>query len=70
MDFKLYYIILYITKVNKYFIGILNSWIVMLPTKYTKLNVQQIKMILQYEAGTNLTAAQETDDSGTNVSRL
>jgi len=28
-----------ITKVNKYFVGILNSWIV-LPTKYTKLNVQ------------------------------
>jgi len=37
-------ITLKITKVNKYFVGILNSWIVLL-TKYTKLNVQQIKMI-------------------------
>jgi len=35
-------IILNITKVNKYVVGILNSWIV-LPTKYTKLNVQQIR---------------------------
>ena len=32
-------IILNTTKVNKYFVGILNLWIV-LPTKYTKLNVQ------------------------------
>ena len=38
---------------------------------YMKLNVQRIKMISQYKSGTwNLTAAQETDDSGTNVSRL
>jgi len=34
-------IILYITKVNKYFIVILNSWVV-LPMKYMELNVQQI----------------------------
>jgi len=27
----------------KYFVGMLNSWIV-IPTKYTKLNVQQIKV--------------------------
>ena len=33
--------ILNITKVNKYFIEILNSWIV-LPTKKTKLKIQQI----------------------------
>ena len=32
------------TKLNKYFNRILKSWIV-LPTKYTKLNVQQIKTI-------------------------
>ena len=44
MDIKLYVVLLY---VNKYLIGILNLWIV-LPTKYTKLFVQQIKMILQY----------------------
>jgi len=30
-------------KVNKYFIGILNSWTA-LPTVYTKFNVQQIKL--------------------------
>jgi len=36
-----------ITKVNKYFVGILNSWIVLL-TKYTKLNVQWIEMMSQY----------------------
>jgi len=30
---------------NKYFIGILNSWIA-LPTKYMKLNVQRILMIV------------------------
>jgi len=29
--------------INQYFVGILNSWIV-LPTKYTKLNIQQTKM--------------------------
>jgi len=34
-----------ITKVNKYFVGILNSWIA-LPKKDTKSNVQQIKIIL------------------------
>jgi len=33
--------------VNKYFVGILNSWIV-IPTEYTKINVQQIKMISRY----------------------
>jgi len=43
VDFKL----LNITKVNKYFVGILNSWNV-IPTKYTKINVQQIKMISWY----------------------
>jgi len=32
---------------NKYFIGILNSWIAQ-PMKYTKLNVQQKKMFSQY----------------------
>jgi len=37
------------TKLNKYFIGILNLCIV-LPTQNTKLNVQQIKIILQYTA--------------------
>jgi len=36
-----------ITKVNKYFVWILNSWIAK-PMKNTKLNVQQIKLILQY----------------------
>jgi len=36
-----------ITKVNKYFVGILNLSIA-LPTKNTKLNVQQIKRISQY----------------------
>jgi len=36
-----------ITKVNKYFVEILSSWIA-LPTKYTKLNVQQIKLTSQY----------------------
>ena len=36
-----------ITKVNIYFVGILNSCIG-LPTKYIKLNVQRIKMISQY----------------------
>ena len=34
-------------KVNKYFVGILNLWIA-LPTRKTKLNVQEIKMISQY----------------------
>ena len=43
--FKLYEILLKL--INNFFIGILNSWIV-LPTKYTKLNVQQIKMISKY----------------------
>ena len=38
-------IICNIVKVNKYFVGIL--WI-SLPTKYMKLNVQRILMILQY----------------------
>ena len=37
-------IIFNITKVNEYFVGILNSWIA-LPTKNTKLNVQRVKMI-------------------------
>jgi len=36
-----------ITKVNNYFVGILNLWIA-LPTKNTKLNVQRMKNILQY----------------------
>jgi len=36
-----------ITKVNNFFIRILNSWIPQ-PTKTTKLNVQRIKMILHY----------------------
>ena len=40
-------IILNITKVNKYFVGILNLWIV-LPPEYMKFNVQRIKMISQY----------------------
>jgi len=40
-------IILNITKVNKYFIGILNLCIP-LPKKYRNLNVQWIKMISQY----------------------
>jgi len=31
------------TKVNKYFVGILNSWIA-LSTKYTKLNVQYLHL--------------------------
>jgi len=35
------------TKSNKYCAGILNLWIV-LTTKYSKLIVQQIKMISQY----------------------
>jgi len=39
-------IILNIIKVNKYFVGILNLWIV-LPSKYSQLNVQWIKMISQ-----------------------
>ena len=34
---------------NQNSVKILNLWIV-LPTKYTKLNVQQIKMILKYNA--------------------
>jgi len=37
-------------KLNQHFVGILNSWIV-LPTKYTKLNVQQIKKIFTYQFG-------------------
>jgi len=36
-----------ITELNKYFVGILNSWIV-LPTKYTTLNVEQLKRVSQY----------------------
>ena len=40
-----------ITKVNKYFVDILISWIALL-TKNMKLNVQQIKMISQYLMGT------------------
>ena len=40
-------VILNTTGVNIYFVGILNSWIV-LPMTYTKLNVQQIKMSSQY----------------------
>jgi len=40
-------IICKITKMNKYFVGILNYGIA-LPTKYLKLNVQRIKMISQY----------------------
>jgi len=36
-----------ITKVNKYFVGILNSWIA-LPMKNTKSNIHQLKMISQY----------------------
>ena len=36
-----------ITKVNKYFVGYLNTWIA-LTTKNTKLNVQRIKIISQY----------------------
>jgi len=36
-----------IAKVNKYFVGIFNLWIA-LPTENTKINVQQINMILQY----------------------
>jgi len=40
-------IILNITKVNWYLVELLNSWIVP-PTKYKKLNAQQIKMTLQY----------------------
>jgi len=35
------------TKASKYFVGIFYSWIA-LPTKYTKLNAQYIKMISQY----------------------
>ena len=34
--------------VSKYFVGILNSWI-SIPTKYTKLDIQRIKMISQYQ---------------------
>jgi len=35
------------TKVNKYFVGVLNALIV-LPMKNTQINVQQIKIISQY----------------------
>ena len=45
--FQIIYNILLNSKVNKYFDGILNLRIV-LCKKYTKLNVQRIKMILQY----------------------
>jgi len=40
-------IICNITEENKYFVGILNSWIVR-PTKYTKLNVQRIEIFHCY----------------------
>jgi len=38
--------ILHITKVNKYFVGMLNSWNV-IPTNYRTLNAQRIKMTPQ-----------------------
>jgi len=41
--FRGFQIIYNITKVNKYFCVTLNSWIV-LPPKYTKLNIQPIFM--------------------------
>jgi len=40
-------IFLNIAKMNKYFVGILNSWIA-LPTKDTKFNVQPKKMMSQF----------------------
>ena len=43
-----------ITKLNKFFVGILNSWIA-LPMKNTKLNVQRIKVISHYHVRTAAT---------------
>ena len=37
-----------ITKVNNYFVAILNLWIIV-PTNYTKLNVRGIKMISHFK---------------------
>ena len=47
--FRGFQIILNITKVNKYFAGVLNSLIVLpTPTKYKEFNVKRIKMISQF----------------------
>jgi len=45
-------IIRIITKANKYFVGILNSWVA-LPMKNMKLNVQWIKMISRLMIGSS-----------------
>ena len=47
LEFVNFQIICTTIKLNQFFVGILNLWIV-LSTKYTKLNVQQILMISQY----------------------
>jgi len=47
MDFHIYMQTFFL--INKYFVGILNSCIA-LPKKLTKLNVQQIKIMLQYNS--------------------